>query len=934
MISRKLALSIFFLLALLILLNGYAGAQSAGGLAVNYIDTTNFPQVRVYATITDAQNNPVTGLDKGSFALFEGGAPVAIDNLSNQVDQMFLVLMLDTTGSMLDPDPSGKKPIDILKEAAKTFVQNLAPQDVVSLYTFDEQTNLRQDFTTDRQKILDSIGSINIAVRRNTALWDATFTAVTKAAEIPRGRRAVVVFTDGEDNVSKQSNLDDVINKAKDSQIPVYTIAAGSEIKTAELGRLSFQTSGQSLTNPLSSEIPNLFSTLSKQLKSQYVLVYTSNAPEGRADLKVRVAYNGITQETAVPFPVPALQAVVPPLVTQVDSSRFPENKVNISVPTFPIGVPITPTLDNFLVQEDGSRVDPSVLNLEQHGATLQILLDANTDLGQKGATQRSLWLEEREALLELSGSDRWLDKKGSRDLVSVIASKNDPARLNFPLSSDYNLLNNFAYSDKTPPAGPLPFDQLLRQGIDSISATPSEGRRSMMMVFSNGIPSTVDSTKLQGAADLAKNNNISVFVIYFGSSEKSAEAKNLKDTASRANWRYYWYTSLASIQSVYQQLGGFSKQYAITYRSKASASGDHKVRVAIRKANQSQVDVFTENQYSITLAPPQVAIVLPNPQGFSRKGDTWDTPITQTLPASMPISYTVTWPDGHPRGLNKFAYTLDKGSEMSIASPASDIGSIDLNVTELGEGNHSLQIIGQDELGLTSEPNEISLRVKLEYPPAPLPVQVYRTAGAYLPYLALLASLVLLMAAIITYRKSQTVRTFVTSTVKSATEFFGRPQGQRKPAKAYLVGIGGEDASRGSIEIRGETTRLGRDDSVANIVLQDLTVSKLHAKIVEEQDGAFRIYDEGSKSGTFLNDEEVGMGGQWIRDGDTIALGKDEFKFKLKLGPKEDTEVYQRAAQEGKVESVEDNEDTDETTPGVSKKPYDKTTDASSEER
>lgn len=934
MISRKLALSAFFLLALLIPLNGHAEAQSTGRLAVNYIDTTNFPEVRVYVTVADSQNNPVTGLDKGSFSLFEGGAPIAIDNLSNQVDQMFLVLMLDTTGSMLDPDPSGRKPIDILKEAATKFVQTLAPQDVVSLYTFDEQTNLRLDFTTDRQKILDSIGNINIAVRRNTALWDASFTAVTKAAEIPRGRRAVVVFTDGEDNVSKTSNLDDVINKAKESQIPVYTIAAGSEIKSADLGRLSFQTGAQSLTSQLSAEIPNLFASLSSQLKSQYVLVYTSNAPEGRADLKVRATYKGISQEATVNFPVPSVQATVAPLVTLADSSRFPENKIYVSVPTFPIGVPITPTLDNFLVQEDGSRVDPSALNLERRGATLQVLLDASADLSQKGATQRSLWLEEREALLELSGSNRWLDKNGSRDLVSVIASKNDPARPNFPLSSDYNLLNNFAYSDKTPPVDPLPFDQLLKQGIDSIKGTPSDGRRSTMMVFSNGIPSNVNSTKLQDAADLAKSNNISVFVIYFGSSDKSAEAKNLKDTASRANWRYYWYTSLASIQSVYQQLVGFSNQYAITYRSKAFASGDHLVRVAVRKADQSKVDVFTENRYTVTIAPPQIAVVFSNPQGFIRKGDTWDTPISQTVPASMPISYTVTWPDGHPRGLSKFSYALDRGPEMSVPSSASDIGSVDLNITELGEGNHSLQIIGQDELGLNSEPKEISLPIKLDYPPAPLPVQVYRTAGAYLPYLALLASAVLLLAAIITYQKSQNVRTFVTSTVKSATEFFGRPKGDRKPAKAYLVGIGGDDASRGSIEIRGETTRLGRDDSVANIVLQDSTISKLHAKIVEEQDGAFRIYDEGSKSGTFLNDEEVGMGGQWIRDGDTIALGRDEFKFKLKLGPKEDTEVYQRAAEDGKKESVRDNEDTDETTPNVSKTSNDRNVDDSSEER
>lgn len=925
MFLKKAFLSLLLLSATALLLSSPVAAQSPSSIAINHVDTTNFPEVRVYVTVSDAQGNPITGLDKGNFALFEGGTGTSIDNLSGQLDQMFVVLMLDTSGSMLDPDPSGNLPINILKNAAASFVQSMAPQDVVAVYTFNERTSLRCDFTTDRQAILTCINNIN-AEAKWTALWDSGFVAVTKAAEIPRGRRAVVLFTDGDDNVSKL-RVDDVVGKAKDSQIPVYTIAAGSQINARDLGRLALLTNAQSLTSQNFADLPRLFETLSKQLKSQYVLVYTSNAPEGRADLKVRVNFKGATQEAAVTFPVPALQAAIPPLVTQADSAQFPEVKVFVSVPSLPVGVPITPTLANFLLQEDGSRMTPSGLNPEKRGVLLQVLVDTSADLSQRGATQRAIWIEKREALLELTDKPDWLDKQGARDLVGFAASTDDPDRRNVPFTNDYNLLHNFAYGDKIPASAPVPFDQLLRQGIDAIIKTgSSDGRRRMMIVFSNGIPSSVDSTKLQELADVAKENGISVFVVYFGASESpstAVNAVNLKRVANLANWRYYWYTSVAVIQSVYQQIGAFSKQYVIAYRSRAATSGKHRLRVAVRATEQSKVEAFAESQYAVTLAPPQVEVVLPLSGAFVRRGDKWDATAAETKPTTMPIEFGITWPDGHPRKISKLAYVVDKGPEISVNNPPSDAGSIALDITELGAGNHTIQITVQDELGLSTQTKEIAVPIRIELPAPPIHIQALRFMTGVFPIVALLISFVMLVAAVYVYRKRPAMVMGAVGAIKEgvkvATDFFVRPKaGERKPAKAYLVPIGGGDANQSPIPIRSEAARLGRDDSWANIVLQDTTVSRLHAKIVEEQDGGFRIYDEGSKSGTYVNEEEVGMSGQWLRDGDVIALGRDEFQFKLKLGPKEETEIFARlgkpppAKEETDVTGRSAKEDTD----------------------
>jgi pSer/pThr/pTyr-binding forkhead associated (FHA) protein len=74
---------------------------------------------------------------------------------------------------------------------------------------------------------------------------------------------------------------------------------------------------------------------------------------------------------------------------------------------------------------------------------------------------------------------------------------------------------------------------------------------------------------------------------------------------------------------------------------------------------------------------------------------------------------------------------------------------------------------------------------------------------------------------------------------------------------------------------------RLGRSPSQADIVFEnDITVSRLHASIVLEAEG-FRIYDEGSTSGTWVNEQPVNQQGQKLVDGDEIRLGAAVLRFR-----------------------------------------------------
>lgn len=83
-------------------------------------------------------------------------------------------------------------------------------------------------------------------------------------------------------------------------------------------------------------------------------------------------------------------------------------------------------------------------------------------------------------------------------------------------------------------------------------------------------------------------------------------------------------------------------------------------------------------------------------------------------------------------------------------------------------------------------------------------------------------------------------------------------------------------------VDLTAVEHHIGRSPAQADIVFEnDITVSRLHASIVFEND-AFRIYDEGSTSGTWVNEQPVSNQGQTLHDGDEIRLGAAVMRYRL----------------------------------------------------
>lgn len=107
------------------------------------------------------------------------------------------------------------------------------------------------------------------------------------------------------------------------------------------------------------------------------------------------------------------------------------------------------------------------------------------------------------------------------------------------------------------------------------------------------------------------------------------------------------------------------------------------------------------------------------------------------------------------------------------------------------------------------------------------------------------------------------------------------QPQANR-PTVPYLEILESVTRMPPIVDLTAVEHRIGRSPTQADIVFEnDITVSRLHASIVLENN-AYRIYDEGSTSGTWVNEQPVSNQGQTLTDGDEIRLGAAVLRYRL----------------------------------------------------
>jgi VWFA-related protein len=138
------------------------------------------------------RRDPVIGLGAEDFELKDNGVVQHLDLVAAEALPLLAVLVFDSSNSL-----AGEK-LSALQAAARVFLESLRPQDEVSLFAFAGETRWLAPPTTDKAMVARALDELRPGGA--TAVLDALYAALILPET--RARTLVVLFTDGEDNMS------------------------------------------------------------------------------------------------------------------------------------------------------------------------------------------------------------------------------------------------------------------------------------------------------------------------------------------------------------------------------------------------------------------------------------------------------------------------------------------------------------------------------------------------------------------------------------------------------------------------------------------------------------------------------------------------------------------------------------------------------------
>ena len=261
-----------------------AAASRVRTRGLGYSATADARVVSLSPIVTDSGGHYVRGLSREDFALFVDGSSQPIETFEATNSPLSVVLVLDVSTSMV-------LKLRDARAAALEFLEALKPGDRVAVLTFASNVVGLTPFSTDKGPARAALE--NAAVSGETALYDATAVALRKLRETG-GRRAVVLFTDGEDNRSRLS-IDQVIDLARATEASVFTVGqVAAEVRALLRGldRLAEETGGRAWYISTIKKLPGVFREVVAELENQYFLTFTPADQRPRTWHRIDVRMN------------------------------------------------------------------------------------------------------------------------------------------------------------------------------------------------------------------------------------------------------------------------------------------------------------------------------------------------------------------------------------------------------------------------------------------------------------------------------------------------------------------------------------------------------------------------------------------------------------------------------------------------------------------
>lgn len=253
--------------------------------SIDYAEAADVEAVIVPVTVR-RDGRFVRGLKREDFVVKEDGRAQSITMFAPEGLALELIVTMDVSGSMEDD-------MTEVREAVKALLQSLRAQDrsvVAGFNTSFFVVSPREANEAGRRRAVD-----RLAAWGGTALYDA----LVRSADMLQkrtGRKAIIVFTDGDDQSSRTS-AENAERRMESSDAVLYVIGQGHSARTPvlrdRLQRLARVSGGRAFFTEDITQLRKVFAEIVEDLANQYAIWYSPERPADnswrRIDVDVRV---------------------------------------------------------------------------------------------------------------------------------------------------------------------------------------------------------------------------------------------------------------------------------------------------------------------------------------------------------------------------------------------------------------------------------------------------------------------------------------------------------------------------------------------------------------------------------------------------------------------------------------------------------------------
>jgi Ca-activated chloride channel family protein len=247
--------------------------------------------VSLFVTVQDDAGRFVTNLEPEDFRIYEDEVlqEIRVFEKQDQVQSAIGILM-DTSGSMVDILP-------IMVRGVLDFTRLMPRLDDFFVATFGASVKLIQNFSESKAHLEESVQRLKPF--GTSAMYDGLMYGMDKLSDRRQERKALIMFTDGNDNGSVMTH-GRTLEEAQRTGVLLYFVAIGSPVlvDSYTLDHLAGVSGGRALYIPKKESASTVLSDIRTELSHQYYIGYYVPRKSGFHRIRVEIPGAGLRIRT------------------------------------------------------------------------------------------------------------------------------------------------------------------------------------------------------------------------------------------------------------------------------------------------------------------------------------------------------------------------------------------------------------------------------------------------------------------------------------------------------------------------------------------------------------------------------------------------------------------------------------------------------------